>query len=196
VLGDNLFHGHDLIPQLQGANGERPGATVFAYPVSDPERYGVVEFSGDGRVLSIAEKPAPPRSRYAVTGLYFYDHTVVERARQVRPSPRGELEIADLNQLYLEEGLLRVELMGRGMAWLDTGTPDSLHEAASYIRTLERRQGLKVGCPEEVAWRLGRIDHGQLERLALHLKKSGYGDYLLRLLQEAASDHQALEPQR
>jgi glucose-1-phosphate thymidylyltransferase len=169
---------------------------VFAYPVSDPERYGVVEFSGDGRVLSIEEKPARPRSRYAVTGLYFYDHTVVERARQVRPSPRGELEITDLNQLYLDEGLLRVELMGRGMAWLDTGTPDSLHEAASYIRTLEKRQGLKVGCPEEVAWRLGWIDHGQLERLALPLKKSGYGDYLLRLLQEAASDHQALEPQR
>ncbi|WP_216913382.1 MULTISPECIES: glucose-1-phosphate thymidylyltransferase RfbA [unclassified Synechococcus] len=196
VLGDNLFHGHDLIPQLQEANGERPGATVFAYPVSDPERYGVVEFSGDGRVLSIEEKPPQPRSRYAVTGLYFYDHTVVERARQVRPSPRGELEITDLNQLYLDEGLLRVELMGRGMAWLDTGTPDSLHEAASYIRTLEKRQGLKVGCPEEVAWRLGWIDHGQLERLALPLKKSGYGDYLLRLLQEAASDHQALEPQR
>jgi glucose-1-phosphate thymidylyltransferase len=159
-----------------------------------PESYR--QFSGDGRVLSIEEKPPQPRSRYAVTGLYFYDHTVVERARQVRPSPRGELEITDLNQLYLDEGLLRVELMGRGMAWLDTGTPDSLHEAASYIRTLEKRQGLKVGCPEEVAWRLGWIDHGQLERLALPLKKSGYGDYLLRLLQEAASDHQALEPQR
>jgi glucose-1-phosphate thymidylyltransferase len=196
VLGDNLFHGHDLIPQLQGANGDRPGATVFAYPVRDPERYGVVEFSGDGRVLSIEEKPEEPRSRYAVTGLYFYDHTVVERARQVRPSPRGELEITDLNQLYLDDGLLRVELMGRGMAWLDTGTPDSLHEAASYIRTLEKRQGLKVGCPEEVAWRLGWIDDVQLERLALPVRKSGYGDYLLRLLQEAASDHKALEPQR
>ncbi len=196
VLGDNLFHGHDLIPQLQDANGEQPGATVFAYPVRDPERYGVVEFSGDGRVLSIQEKPDRPRSRYAVTGLYFYDDAVVERARQVRPSPRGELEITDLNQLYLDDGLLRVELMGRGMAWLDTGTPDSLHEAASYIRTLEKRQGLKVGCPEEVAWRLDWIDDGQLERLAQPLKKSGYGDYLLRLLQEAASDHQALEPQR
>jgi len=183
VLGDNLFHGHDLIPQLQGANGERPGATVFAYPVSDPERYGVVEFSGDGRVLSIEEKPPRPRSRYAVTGLYFYDDTVVERARQVRPSPRGELEITDLNQLYLDEGLLRLELMGRGMAWLDTGTPDSLHEAASYIRTLEKRQGLKVGCPEEVAWRLGWISADQLTALAEPLRKSGYGEYLLQLLE-------------
>ena len=193
VLGDNLFHGHDLIPQLQGASGSRPGATVFAYPVSDPERYGVVEFSGDGRVLSIEEKPARPRSRYAVTGLYFYDRTVVERVGQMRPSPRGELEITDLNQLYLDEGLLRVELMGRGMAWLDTGTCDSLHEASSYIRTLEHRQALKVGCPEEVAWRLGWISGEQLERLAQPLQKSGYGDYLLRLLQESASDHGALQ---
>ena len=196
VLGDNLFHGHDLVPQLQACNGPSAGATVFAYPVRDPERYGVVEFAADGRVLSLEEKPIQPRSRYAVTGLYFYDNTVVERARLVEPSDRGELEITDLNRMYLQEGLLRVELMGRGMAWLDTGTCDSLHEAASYIRTLEHRQGLKVGCPEEVAWRMGWIDHGQLERLALPLKKSGYGDYLLRLLQEAASDHQALEPQR
>jgi glucose-1-phosphate thymidylyltransferase len=184
VLGDNLFHGHDLVPQLQTSGGTTAGATVFAYPVRDPERYGVVEFDGQGRVLSIEEKPAQPRSRYAVTGLYFYDDTVVERARQVRPSPRGELEITDLNRLYLEEGSLRVELMGRGMAWLDTGTPDSLHEAASYIRTLEHRQGLKVGCPEEVAWRMGWIDAAQLERLAQPLRKSGYGPYLLQLLQE------------
>jgi glucose-1-phosphate thymidylyltransferase len=184
VLGDNLFHGHDLVPQLQISGGTTAGATVFAYPVRDPERYGVVEFDGQGRVLSIEEKPAQPRSRYAVTGLYFYDDTVVERARQVRPSPRGELEITDLNRLYLEEGSLRVELMGRGMAWLDTGTPDSLHEAASYIRTLEHRQGLKVGCPEEVAWRMGWIDAAQLERLAQPLRKSGYGPYLLQLLQE------------
>jgi glucose-1-phosphate thymidylyltransferase len=186
VLGDNLFHGHDLVPQLAASNGNGSGATVYAYPVRDPERYGVVEFAADGRVLSIEEKPAQPRSRYAVTGLYFYDHTVVERARQVLPSARGELEITDLNRLYLNDGLLRVELMGRGMAWLDTGTCDSLHEASSYIRTLEHRQGLKVGCPEEVAWRQGWISSEQLERLALPLQKSGYGNYLLRLLQEVS----------
>jgi glucose-1-phosphate thymidylyltransferase len=184
VLGDNLYHGHELVPQLQTSNGGQPGATVFAYPVSDPERYGVVHFDADGRVLSIEEKPAKPKSRFAVTGLYFYDASVVDRARQVRPSPRGELEITDLNRMYLEDGLLRVELMGRGMAWLDTGTPDSLHEAASYIRTLEHRQGLKVGCPEEVAWRMGWIDDGQLESLAGPLRKSGYGQYLLDVLSE------------
>ena len=183
VLGDNLFHGHDLVPQLQASNGSVAGATVFAYPVRDPERYGVVEFAVDGRVLSLEEKPTQPRSRFAVTGLYFYDDTVVERARTVKPSPRGELEITDLNHMYLQEGLLRVEQMGRGMAWLDTGTCDSLHEASSYIRTLEHRQGLKVGCPEEVAWRMGWIDDQQLERLAQPLRKSGYGDYLLRMLE-------------
>ena len=183
VLGDNLFHGHDLIPQLQVSNGGVAGATVFAYPVRDPERYGVVEFAPNGQVLSLEEKPAQPRSRYAVTGLYFYDDSVVERARQIQPSPRGELEITDLNRMYLEEGLLRVELMGRGMAWLDTGTCDSLHEAASYIRTLEHRQGLKVGCPEEVAWRLGWISAEQLAALAAPLRKSGYGDYLLQLVE-------------
>ncbi|MCP9942744.1 glucose-1-phosphate thymidylyltransferase RfbA [Cyanobium sp. ATX 6E8] len=183
VLGDNLFHGHDLSPQLQGCNGDRAGATVFAYPVRDPQRYGVVGFDGDGRVTSLEEKPAKPRSRYAVTGLYFYDDTVVERARRVQPSPRGELEITDLNRMYLEDGLLKVELMGRGMAWLDTGTCESLHEAGSYIRTLEHRQGLKVGCPEEVAWRLGWISANQLAALAAPLRKSGYGDYLLQLLE-------------
>ena len=183
VLGDNLFHGHDLIPQLQACNGPAEGATVFAYPVRDPERYGVVEFAPDGQVLSLEEKPARPRSRYAVTGLYFYDDSVVERARHIKPSPRGELEITDLNRQYLEEGLLQVELMGRGMAWLDTGTCDSLHEAGSYIRTLEHRQGLKVGCPEEVAWRLGWISADQLAALAAPLRKSGYGDYLLQLLE-------------
>ena len=183
VLGDNLFHGHDLVPQLQASYGLTSGATVFAYPVRDPERYGVVEFAPDGQVLSIEEKPTTPRSRYAVTGLYFYDASVVERAHQVRPSPRGELEITDLNRLYLDDGQLRVELMGRGMAWLDTGTPDSLHEAASYIRTLEHRQGLKVGCPEEVAWRMGWIDATAMERLAGPLRKSGYGSYLLQLLE-------------
>ena len=183
VLGDNLFHGHDLVPQLQANYELTSGATVFAYPVRDPERYGVVEFAPDGQVLSIEEKPTTPRSRYAVTGLYFYDASVVERAHQVQPSPRGELEITDLNRLYLEDGQLRVELMGRGMAWLDTGTPDSLHEAASYIRTLEHRQGLKVGCPEEVAWRMGWIDASSLEALAAPLRKSGYGSYLLQLLE-------------
>ena len=192
VLGDNLFHGHDLVPQLQASNGCSSGATVFAYPVRDPERYGVVEFAADGTVLSLEEKPLQPRSHYAVTGLYFYDGTVVERARQVRPSARGELEITDLNGLYLKDRQLRVELMGRGMAWLDTGTCDSLHDASAYIRTLEHRQGLKVGCPEEVAWRRGWIDAAQLERLAQPLKKSGYGDYLLRLLAESASDHAML----
>jgi len=183
VLGDNLFHGHDLVPQLRGSGERETGATVFAYPVRDPERYGVVEFAADGRVLSLEEKPARPRSRYAVTGLYFYDASVVERARRVVPSARGELEITDLNRQYLEEGLLRVELMGRGMAWLDTGTCDSLHEASSYIRTLEHRQGLKVGCPEEVAWRMGWISADQLTALAEPLRKSGYGEYLLQLLE-------------
>ena len=184
VLGDNLFHGHDLVTQLLTSNGDAKGATVFAYPVRDPERYGVVAFDAEGRVTSLEEKPARPKSRYAVTGLYFYDHTVVERAQRVAPSARGELEITDLNQQYLDDGLLRVELMGRGMAWLDTGTCDSLQEASSYIRTLEHRQSLKVGCPEEVAWRQGWISSEQLEELAMPLRKSGYGSYLLQLLQE------------
>ena len=184
VLGDNLFHGHDLSLQLQSTNYDTEGATVFAYPVRDPERYGVVEFDNEGRVLSLEEKPTKPKSRFAVTGLYFYDSSVVERARQVQPSARGELEITDLNRSYLDDGLLRVELMGRGMAWLDTGTPDSLHEASAYIRTLEHRQGLKVGCPEEVAYRMGWIDAEQLEHLAQPLRKSGYGNYLLQVLRE------------
>ncbi len=193
VLGDNLFHGHDLVPQLVNSDCRAEGATVFAYPVSDPERYGVVEFDAEGRVLSIEEKPNQPKSRYAVTGLYFYDASVVERARQVKPSPRGELEITDLNQMYLDNGQLKVELMGRGMAWLDTGTCDSLNDAGGYIRTLEHRQGLKVGCPEEVAWRQGWITPEQLDRLAQPLKKSGYGTYLLKLLEESISDHTALQ---
>ena len=184
VLGDNLFHGHDLSLQLQSTNCDTEGATVFAYPVRDPERYGVVEFDNEGRVVSLEEKPTKPKSRFAVTGLYFYDSSVVERARQVQPSARGELEITDLNRSYLDDGLLRVELMGRGMAWLDTGTPDSLHEASAYIRTLEHRQGLKVGCPEEVAYRMGWIDAEQLEHLAQPLIKSGYGNYLLQVLEE------------
>ncbi len=184
VLGDNLFHGNDLSLQLQAANSDQAGATVFAYPVRDPERYGVVEFDSDGKVLSLAEKPINPRSRFAITGLYFYDASVVQRARQVQPSARGELEITDLNRSYLQDGLLRVELMGRGMAWLDTGTPDSLHEASAYIRTLEHRQGMKVGSPEEVAYRMGWISAAQLEQLAQPLRKSGYGEYLLNLLTE------------
>jgi glucose-1-phosphate thymidylyltransferase len=183
VLGDNLFHGHDLVPQLEACNGGGSGATVFAYPVRDPHRYGVVEFDEQGRVLSLEEKPSRPRSRYAVTGLYFYDSSVVDRARTIQPSPRGELEITDLNRQYLEDGQLRVELMGRGMAWLDTGTCDSLHDAGSYIRTLEHRQSLKVGCPEEVAWRLGWISDHQLQTLAEPLRKSGYGEYLLQLIE-------------
>ena len=193
VLGDNLFHGHELIPQLRSAAAQASGGTVFAYPVSDPERYGVVEFDANGCALRIEEKPKQPRSRYAVTGLYFYDASVVERARLVQPSARGELEITSLNQMYLEDGLLNVELMGRGMAWLDTGTFDSLQEAGAYIRTLEQRQGLKVGCPEEVAWRQGWIDAAQLERLAQPLMKSGYGAYLLQMLQEATGEHVVLQ---
>ena len=193
VLGDNLFHGHELIPQLQIAAHKEEGGTVFAYPVRDPERYGVIEFDANGTALSIEEKPEKPRSRYAVTGLYFYDSTVVERAREVKPSPRGELEITTLNQMYLEEKKLSVELMGRGMAWLDTGTFDSLHEAGSYIRTLEQRQGLKVGCPEEVAWRQGWINDEQLEELSQPLLKSDYGAYLLQMLKESGSDHALLQ---
>ena len=183
VLGDNLFHGGELVPQLLQSGQSSQGATVFAYPVRDPERYGVVEFASDGRVISIEEKPERPKSRYAVTGLYFYDDSVVERAREVKPSARGELEITDLNRQYLEEGELQVQLMGRGMAWLDTGTCDSLQEAGSYIRTLEHRQSLKVGCPEEVAWRQGWISDEQLHKLATPLRKSGYGDYLLQLME-------------
>ncbi len=189
VLGDNLFHGHELVPQLRSAASQDRGGTVFAYPVSDPERYGVVEFDANGCALRIEEKPKQPRSRYAVTGLYFYDASVVDRARLVQPSARGELEITSLNQMYLEDGALNVELMGRGMAWLDTGTFDSLQEAGAYIRTLEQRQGLKVGCPEEVAWRQGWIDSAQLELLAQPLMKSGYGDYLLQMLQEGTGEH-------
>ena len=193
VLGDNLFHGHELIAQLQAAAARQSGGTVFAYPVRDPKRYGVVEFDAEGRALSIEEKPAQPRSRYAVTGLYFYDATVVDRARLVQPSARGELEITTLNEMYLEDQQLTVELMGRGMAWFDTGTFDSLHEAGSYIRTLEQRQGLKVGCPEEVAWRQGWIDDGQLEQLAQPLHKSGYGRYLIQMLQEQEGEHALLQ---
>jgi glucose-1-phosphate thymidylyltransferase len=183
VLGDNLFYGHDLQALLRSASDRRDGATVFAYAVEDPERYGVVELGEDRRAVSIEEKPAHPRSRYAVTGLYFYDENVVELTRTLSPSPRGELEITDLNRRYLELGKLVVEIMGRGHAWLDTGTHDSLLEAGQFIATIERRQGLKVACPEEVAWRQGWIDDAQLERLAVALGTSGYGRYLRGLLE-------------
>ncbi len=182
VLGDNIFYGHELQQILRAADERREGATVFAYAVNDPERYGVVEFDAKRRAVSIEEKPAKPKSRYAVTGLYFYDEHVVELARSVRPSARGELEITDLNRLYLDQGRLGVEIMGRGYAWLDTGTHDSLIDAGQFIATIEKRQGLKVACPEEVAWRQGWIDDVQLERCAIALGKSSYGEYLRGLL--------------
>ena len=184
VLGDNIFYGHDFQPQLGKANARSEGATVFAYPVSDPERYGVAEFDSTGRVLSLEEKPKAPKSRYAVTGLYFYDNRVLEIARDLRPSARGELEITDVNRAYLARGELSCEVMGRGMAWLDTGTHESLLEAAQYIETIERRQGLKVACPEEIAYRLGYIGAEDLERLGSALAKNRYGQYLLGLLRD------------
>ncbi len=184
VLGDNIFHGHELAQDLQSAAQRSRGATVFAYAVNDPERYGVVEFDAQRRAISLEEKPARPKSRYAVTGLYFYDNRVVEIARALKPSPRGELEITDVNRHYLEMGELDVKLMGRGHAWLDTGTHDSLIEASLFVQTLEKRQGLKIACPEEVAYRMGYIDAAQLEALAAPLLKSGYGQYLKRVLSE------------
>ncbi|HVC91794.1 MAG TPA: glucose-1-phosphate thymidylyltransferase RfbA [Acidobacteriaceae bacterium] len=185
VLGDNIFYGHDLSRMLQSAAQREEGATVFAYPVQDPERYGVVEFDSGRRAISIEEKPREPKSRYAVTGVYFYDRQVVEVAKSLKPSPRGELEITDVNRWYLERGQLLVEVLGRGFAWLDTGTQDSLIEAATFIQTIEKRQGLKVACPEEIAYHLGYIDAAQMERLAAKLGKSGYGNYLLQVLREA-----------
>ena len=182
VLGDNIFYGHSLQPLLKAADAQTHGATVFAYHVQDPERYGVAEFDAAGKVLSLEEKPAQPKSHYAVTGLYFYDAHVVELAKALQPSPRGELEITDLNKLYLEKSALNVQLMGRGYAWLDTGTHDSLLEAGQFIATIEQRQGLKVACPEEIAWRNHWIDDAQVIRLAQPLLKNGYGQYLLRCL--------------
>ncbi len=184
VLGDNIFYGHDLVHLLQRADGRTTGATVFAYAVQDPERYGVVEFDSAGRAVSLEEKPAQPKSRFAVTGLYFYDRDVVQLARTIRPSARGELEITDLNRLYLERGNLDVETMSRGFAWLDTGTHESMLDASQFIQTIERRQGLKVASPEEIAWRNGWVDDAALERLAGPLAKSGYGQYLLGLLRD------------
>jgi glucose-1-phosphate thymidylyltransferase len=184
VLGDNIFYGHDFHHLLANADQRDSGASVFAYHVTDPERYGVAEFDAAGRVLSLEEKPAQPKSNYAVTGLYFYDQQVVELARQLQPSPRGELEITDLNRCYLERGQLNVEIMGRGYAWLDTGTHDSLLDASQFIATLEKRQGLKVACPEELAYRQGWIDAAQLAALAQPLAKNAYGQYLLGLLHD------------
>lgn len=184
VLGDNIFYGHQFHELLANAHGRSTGASVFAYHVHDPERYGVAEFDAQGKVLSLEEKPPVPKSSYAVTGLYFYDNQVVELAKSLKPSPRGELEITDLNRLYLEQGQLNVEIMGRGYAWLDTGTHESLLEASQFIATLEHRQGLKIACPEEVAWRSRWIGDEQLQRLAQPLAKNGYGQYLQRLLKE------------
>jgi len=184
VLGDNIFYGHGLADRLKSAAVRPYGATVFAYPVADPQRYGVVEFDKAGQAKTLAEKPAQPRSRYAVTGLYFYDRQVVEIAKQIRPSPRGELEITDVNRVYLDRGQLNVEILGRGDAWLDTGTHDSLLEAGQFIQSLEKRQGLKICCPEEIAWRRGWIDDARLTALAEACRKSGYGEYLLGIMQD------------
>ena len=183
ILGDNIFYGHGLPALLKNATARDSGATVFAYRVNDPQAFGVVEFDDLGKAISIEEKPKVPKSNYAVTGLYFYDETVVDRARDLAPSPRGELEITDLNRLYLEDGTMSVEIMGRGFAWLDTGTHASLLDAATYVRITEERQGLKICCPEEIAWRQGFIDDARLAAIAEPLRKSGYGEYLLKLLE-------------
>ena len=184
VLGDNIFFGHDFAKALREASARTSGATVFAYAVQDPERYGVVEFDANRKAVSLEEKPAKPKSRYAVTGIYFYDQQIVSVAESIKPSPRGELEITDVNRWYLEQGQLTTEVLGRGMAWLDTGTHDSLLEASMFIHTIEQRQGLKVACPEEIAFRQGFIDRAQLEKLAARLGKSTYGLYLKRVLEE------------
>ena len=193
ILGDNIFHGDNLIKNLQNGFNHNMGASIFVYPVSDPERYGVVEFNKKGKVYSIEEKPKNPKSKFAITGLYFYDNTVIDKAEKLKPSNRGELEITDLNKLYMDEGELKVEKLSRGMTWLDTGTLDSLHEASSYIRSLEKRQGLKIGCPEEIAWRMGYINDKELNLLSENLLKSGYGDYLKSILQEEGKYLQSID---
>ena len=187
ILGDNLYHGNQLIPQLREANSKSDGATVFAYAVNDPERYGVVEFNDEGLATNIEEKPVEPKSIYAITGLYFYDNSVIEMAKDIKISKRKEYEITEINNIYLRNNKLNVQILGRGTAWLDTGTFDSLHEAGSYIRTLEHRQGLKTSCPEEIAWRSNWINDGQLEKLAKKYINSGYGKYLLKILSESDS---------
>jgi glucose-1-phosphate thymidylyltransferase len=187
ILGDNIYYGTDLASKLRSAGERTSGATVFAYHVNDPERYGVVEFDKDRRAVSVEEKPSQPKSNYAITGLYFYDNTVCDIAERIKPSERGELEITDINRVYLEQQALNVELMGRGTAWLDTGTHDSLLDASQFIATIEKRQGLKISCPEEIAYRKGYIDHAQLRKLAAPLAKSGYGQYLLKI------DHERLD---
>ena len=192
VLGDNIFYGHELVEQLQRANEQRAGATVFAYHVNDPERYGVVEFDKDYKALSIEEKPQKPRSSYAVTGLYFYDHQVCDIAASIKPSPRGELEITDVNQAYLNNNALNVEIMGRGYAWLDTGTHDSLLDAAGFIATLQKRQGLMVACPEEIAYRQGWISAEVVEKVASQLSKNSYGQYLTKMLHELNTSAQPI----
>lgn len=184
ILGDNIFYGHDFAAQLARANNPKDGATIFAYHVNDPERYGVAEFDVAGKVISLDEKPSKPKSNYAVTGLYFYDNQVLDIARDIKPSARGECEITDVNKQYLARGQLTVEVMGRGMAWLDTGTHESLLEASTFIETIEKRQGLKVACPEEIAYRLGYISKEDLERVAFSMSKNGYGQYLLSVLRE------------
>ena len=193
VLGDNIFYGHELVEQLQRANEQRAGATVFAYHVNDPERYGVVEFDKDYKALSIEEKPQKPRSSYAVTGLYFYDHRVCDIAASIKPSPRGELEITDVNQAYLNNNALNVEIMGRGFAWLDTGTHDSLLDAAGFIATLQKRQGLMVACPEEIAYRQGWISAAVVEKVASQFSKNSYGQYLTKMLHELRTSAQPID---
>ena len=188
ILGDNLYHGSSLVGQLKKANSKESGSTIFAYPVQNPKRYGVIEFDQDGRPIGIEEKPQEPKSRFAITGLYFFDNTVIEKAKKVKPSKRGELEITSIINMYLEEQNLDVEFLGRGMAWLDTGTFDALHQAGSYIRTLEKRQGLKIGCPEEVAWRNGWINDEQLHKIGLKIGNESYLEYINLMIKEKKQD--------